>query len=109
MARIGTMMSLQAEECLIQFLIYNKEVFAWSMMDLHGISPDVITHCLKVNPDAKSVKQKKRMFGAERSQAIKEEVEKLLKAKYVRPVEYPEWLANVVLVPNGAYVLTSQT
>ncbi|KAL0404425.1 UNVERIFIED_CONTAM: Retrovirus-related Pol polyprotein from transposon [Sesamum radiatum] len=38
------------------------------------------------------------MFGVERSQAIKEGVEKLFKAKYVRPMQYPEWLANMVLV-----------
>ncbi|KAL0347110.1 UNVERIFIED_CONTAM: Retrovirus-related Pol polyprotein from transposon [Sesamum calycinum] len=72
------------------------------MKDLQGISPDVIIHRLNMNPDAKSVKQKKRMFGAERSQAIKEVVEKLLKAKYVRPLQYPEWLANVVLVPKSS-------
>ncbi|KAL0312781.1 UNVERIFIED_CONTAM: hypothetical protein Sradi_5677400 [Sesamum radiatum] len=65
-------MSLAAEECSIEFLKDNKEVFAWSMTDLQGISPDVITHRLNVNPDAKLVKQKKRMFGAERSLAIKE-------------------------------------
>ncbi|KAL0342893.1 UNVERIFIED_CONTAM: Transposon Tf2-12 polyprotein [Sesamum angustifolium] len=40
------------------------------MIDLHGISPDVITHRLSVNPNAKPV-----------NQAIKEEVDKLLKAK----------------------------
>ncbi|KAK4382391.1 hypothetical protein Sango_2876900 [Sesamum angolense] len=43
------------------------------MTDLHGISPDIITQRLSVNPNAKPVKQKKRMFGVERSQAIKEE------------------------------------
>ncbi|KAL0415989.1 UNVERIFIED_CONTAM: Transposon Ty3-G Gag-Pol polyprotein [Sesamum latifolium] len=47
------------------------------------------------------------MFGAERSLAIKDKVEKLLKAKCIRPVQYPEWLANVVLVPksNGKWRL----
>ncbi|KAL0312891.1 UNVERIFIED_CONTAM: hypothetical protein Sradi_5688400 [Sesamum radiatum] len=107
MIKIGTTMSLAAEERLIEFLRENKEVFTWSMTDLQGISPDVITHHLNVNPDAKPVKQKKRMFGVERSLAIKQEVEKLLKAKYVRPVQYPEWLPNVVLVPkpNGKWRL----
>ncbi|KAL0439573.1 UNVERIFIED_CONTAM: Transposon Ty3-G Gag-Pol polyprotein [Sesamum latifolium] len=107
MTKIGTTMNLAAEECLIEFLKENKKVFAWNMTDLQGISPDVITHRLNVNPDAKPVKQKKRMFGAESSQAIKEKVEKLIKAKYVRPVQYPEWLANVVLVPkpNGKWRL----
>ncbi|KAL0440333.1 UNVERIFIED_CONTAM: Transposon Ty3-G Gag-Pol polyprotein [Sesamum latifolium] len=32
---------------------------------------------------------------------IKEEVDKLLAAGYIRPVQYPEWLANVVLVPKS--------
>ncbi|KAL0329031.1 UNVERIFIED_CONTAM: hypothetical protein Sradi_4889800 [Sesamum radiatum] len=84
-----------------------KEVFAWTMTDLHGISPDIITQRLSVNPNAKPVKQKKRMFGVERSQAIKEEVDKLPKAKYIQSVEYPEWLANTVLVskPNGKWDL----
>ncbi|KAL0323633.1 UNVERIFIED_CONTAM: hypothetical protein Sangu_1982600 [Sesamum angustifolium] len=61
--KIGTTMRPSTEEHLIQFLKKNKEVFAWTMTDLHGISPDVITHKLSVNPSAKPVKQKKRMFG----------------------------------------------
>ncbi|KAL0362014.1 UNVERIFIED_CONTAM: Transposon Tf2-12 polyprotein [Sesamum calycinum] len=107
MKKIGTTMSPPSEECLIQFLRENKEVFSWNMKDLQWISPIIITYRLNVNPDAKSVKQKKRMFGAERSQAIKEEVEKFLKAKYVRLVQYSKWLANVVLVPkpNGKLCL----
>ncbi|KAK4411922.1 Retrovirus-related Pol polyprotein from transposon opus [Sesamum angolense] len=98
--KMGTTMHPSTEEHLIQFLKKNKEVFAWTMTDLHGISPDVITHKLSVNPNAKPVKQKKRMFGVEMSQAIKEEVDKMLEAGYIRPVQYPEWLANVVLVPK---------
>ncbi|KAL0416229.1 UNVERIFIED_CONTAM: Transposon Ty3-G Gag-Pol polyprotein [Sesamum latifolium] len=100
-------MSPVVERQLTQFLKENKEVFAWSMTDLHGISPDIITHQLSVNPNAKPVKQKKRMFGVERSQAIKDEVDKLLKAKYIRAVQYLQWLENVVLVPkpNGKWRL----
>ncbi|KAK4391392.1 hypothetical protein Sango_1917000 [Sesamum angolense] len=103
MTKIGMAMSPHAEECLIQFHKENKKVFAWNMTDLHGNSLDINTHRLNVNTDAKLVKQKKKIFGAKRSQTIKEEVEKLLKAKYIRPVQYLEWLANVVLVskPNG--------
>ncbi|KAL0401608.1 UNVERIFIED_CONTAM: Transposon Ty3-G Gag-Pol polyprotein [Sesamum latifolium] len=99
--KIGTSMRPSTEEHLIRFLKENQEVFAWTMTDLHGISPDVITHRLSIDPNAKPVKQKKRMFGVEKSQAIKEEVDKLLKAKYIRLVQYPEWLANVVLVPKS--------
>ena len=36
---------------------------------------------------------------------INEEVEKLLTAKFIREVHYPEWLANVAMVknPNGKW------
>ncbi|KAL2237241.1 UNVERIFIED_CONTAM: Retrovirus-related Pol polyprotein from transposon opus [Sesamum indicum] len=78
------------------------------MMDFYGIPPGVITHQLNVNPEAKPVKQKRRVFEPERNQAIKMEVDKLLEAKHIRPVQYPEWMANVVLVPkpNGKWRLS---
>ncbi|KAL0291122.1 UNVERIFIED_CONTAM: Retrovirus-related Pol polyprotein from transposon [Sesamum calycinum] len=59
--KIGTTMRPSTEEHLIQFLKKNKEVFAWTMTDLHGISPDVITHKLSVNPSAKPPNGKWRL------------------------------------------------
>ena len=45
------------------------------------------------------------MFAPERDKAIKEEVQKLMAAKFIREVYYPDWLANVVMVkkPNGKW------
>ena len=63
-----------------------------------GIDPTVITHRMNVSPSFKLVKQKKRSFAPERQKANNEEVGKLLQAGEIREVEYPEWLANVVLV-----------
>ena len=72
-----------------------------------GIDPAVITHRLNVNPSFKSIKQKRRSFAPERQKAINEEVDKILQAYAIREVEYPEWLANVVLVKkvNGKWRL----
>ena len=72
-----------------------------------GIDPIVITHRLNVSPSFKPVKQKRRSFAPERQKAINEEVGKLLRAGVIRDVEYPEWLANVVLVKkaNGKWRL----
>ena len=71
-----------------------------------GVDPVVVTHRLNVNPFFKSIKQK-RSFSLERQKAINEDVGKLLQAKAIREVEYPEWLANVVLVKkaNGQWRL----
>ena len=72
-----------------------------------GIDPAVITHRLNVSPSFKPVKEKRRSFAPERQKAINEEVGKLLQADAIREVEYPEWLANVVLVKkaNGKWRL----
>ena len=69
-------------------------------MDMGGIDPTVITHRLNASPSFKPVKQKWRSLAPERKKAISEEVGKLLQAGAIREVEYPEWLANVVLVKN---------
>ena len=66
-----------------------------------GIDPVVITHRLNVSPSFKPVKQKRRSFAPERQHAINEEVGKLLQENAIRKVEYPEWLANVVLVKKA--------
>ena len=70
-----------------------------------GIDPSVITHHLNVHPSFKPVRQKKRVFAPERDNAIKEEVQKLTLAKFIREVYYPDWLAKVVMVKktNGKW------
>ncbi|KAK0597939.1 hypothetical protein LWI29_030052 [Acer saccharum] len=75
-----------------------KEIFAWCHEDMPGIDRSVISHNLAVNEKCKLVVQKRRRFNPERSAAIKEEVSKLLAARSIREVKYPEWVANVVLV-----------
>uniref|UniRef100_A0A2N9FYU7 Reverse transcriptase domain-containing protein n=1 Tax=Fagus sylvatica TaxID=28930 RepID=A0A2N9FYU7_FAGSY len=69
--------------------------------DMPSISTNVITHKLNVNPSTTSVKQKRRVFAPERNAAVVEEVDKLLKAGFIREVYYPEWLANVVMVKKS--------
>ena len=74
-----------------------------------GVIPNVITHKLNANLTSHSVIQKKRNFFLDRAQAINEEVTKLLEAKFICKVDYPKWLANVILVKrpmeNGEFVL----
>ncbi|XP_030963818.1 uncharacterized protein LOC115984983 [Quercus lobata] len=90
---------------LIQFLRKSIDVFAWSHDDMPGIDPSVITHRLNVYPFSKPVRQKKRVFAPERDKAIKEEVQKLTTAQFIKEVYYPDWLANVMMVKkeNGKW------
>ncbi|KAL2457335.1 Ribonuclease H [Abeliophyllum distichum] len=75
--------------------------------DLPGVDPSIVQHRLNNMAGLRPVKQRKRQFAPERQQAIKEELEKLLEAGFIREVKYPQWLANVVLVKksNGKWRL----
>ena len=99
--RIGTSMKEKVKKDLIQFLRKSVDVFVWSHDDMLGIDPNVITHRLNVYPSSKPVRQKKRVFAPERDKAIKEEVQKLTTAQFIRKVYYPNWLANVVMVKKA--------
>ena len=98
LAYIGSKLAEDLKSPLTHILRQNKDVFAWEQADMGGIDPTVITHRLNVISSFKPVKQKRRSFAPERQKAINEEVGKLLQAGAIREVEYPEWLANVVLV-----------
>ena len=98
---IGTKLEGDLKSLLTQFLRQNRDVFAWKQLDMGGIDPVVITHRLNTSPSFKPIKQKRRSFAPERQKAINEEVGKLLQAGAIREVEYPEWLANVVLVKKA--------
>ena len=70
-----------------------------------GIDPDVISHQLNVDPQFRPVRQKKWNIALDRLSVLEEEIDKLLKAGFIREVMYPEWLENVVMVkkPNGKW------
>ena len=101
LAYIDSKLAEDLKSILTHFLRQNKDVFAWKQADMGGIDHTVITHRLNVSPSFKPIKQKKRSFALERQKAINEVVSKLLQAGAIREVEYPEWLANVVLVKKA--------
>ncbi|XP_020422651.1 uncharacterized protein LOC109949950 [Prunus persica] len=96
--RIGTSISPELRSDLVAFLRLNSEVFAWSYNDMPGISPDIISHRLSVNPAVRPVRQKRRAYDPERYEAMRAEVERLSSIGFIREVDYPTWLANVVMV-----------
>ena len=107
LAYIGSKLAEDVKDLLIYFLKQNVGVLAWKQENMGGIDLVVITHKLNVIPSFKPVKQKRRSFALERQKAINEEVSKLLQARAIREVDYPDWLANVVLVKkaNGKWRL----
>ena len=58
------------------------------------------SHKLNAILVARPVRQKVRRFHLEHHQIIQTEVDNLMRAGLIREVKYPEWLANVVVVPK---------
>lgn len=87
--RISAKQETQLTEQLIAALRRNVDIFAFSPKDMTGIPPEVAMHHLNVDPKAKSVKQKLRIFLLEKDAITKEEVQKLLKAGHVRKIQSP--------------------
>ncbi|KAL2230939.1 UNVERIFIED_CONTAM: Retrovirus-related Pol polyprotein from transposon [Sesamum indicum] len=99
--RIGANMK-EREMAMIEFLRSYVDMFAWSPLDFTGINPEVIVHRLNVDPMARPIQQRKRSFGSDKNEVIKQEVDKLLKVGYVSEIQYTNWLSNVVLVPKSS-------
>ncbi|XP_034681044.1 uncharacterized protein LOC117910982 [Vitis riparia] len=78
----------------------SHDVFAWAHSDMKGIHPSIVSHRLNVLPTTRPVRQKVRRFHPDRQKIIQDEIEKLLGAGFIKEVEYPDWLANVVVVPK---------
>ncbi|XP_019197405.1 PREDICTED: uncharacterized protein LOC109191268 [Ipomoea nil] len=97
---VGTGLALELRARIIGVIRAYKGVFAWGPEDMPGLSRDVITHKLAVDPTAKPVQQRKRYLSAERREFVRTEVNTLLEIGHVREVLYPKWLANVVLGPK---------
>ncbi|KAJ4717122.1 Transposon Ty3-G Gag-Pol polyprotein [Melia azedarach] len=75
--------------------------------DMQGISPNIISHRLNVDPIHQPVRQKQRVFNQERYDTIEEEVDKLLHAGFINEAKYLDWVSNVVLVrkPNEKWCI----
>jgi hypothetical protein len=68
---------------------------------MSGVPREVIEHKLDIDLLYKSIKQKERRYTPERRETIRQEVNKLLEAGFIRLVDHSSWLANPVLVEKS--------
>ncbi|RDX90935.1 hypothetical protein CR513_27152, partial [Mucuna pruriens] len=64
--KIGTTLAQEDESRLVAFLRENRDVFAWSSVDMPGIDPDLLCHHLSISLGYLLVAQRRRMLGEEK-------------------------------------------
>ena len=63
-----------------------------------GLDPGLVAHTLNVDPEAKPVAQPAKIFHTEIEGQIVKEVQKLLVAGFIKPIQHSRWLSNIVPV-----------
>jgi len=93
-------MTNETQRKLCALLREFRDIFYWSYQDMSGLDRDMVQHKLPLKPECLPIKQKLRITKPEVSLKIKDEVEKQFNAGFLAVAKYPQWVANVVLVPK---------
>ena len=87
MVKISKNLSEKERGKLVALLKEYKDVFASSYQEMPGLSPSLVMHKLKVDPNAKPVKESPRKYHLDVEEKIKFEVHKLLKEGFIEEIE----------------------
>ncbi|XP_072087086.1 uncharacterized protein [Arachis hypogaea] len=82
---------------LIEIVRANSELFAWTLLDMPGLDPKVMSHQLAIKPEAKPVAQRRRKMSQERAEEVAKQT-----AGFIKELVYSTWLSNVVLVKKAS-------
>lgn len=95
---VGADCSLEEIQIYIDLFKEFCDVFAWSYKEMPGIDPRIVEHEITTYRDAKPVRQKLHPINPNKATTIKAEVEKLLKAGFIYPVQLTQWVSHPVPV-----------
>ncbi|KAM1291749.1 hypothetical protein ACFX13_019139 [Malus domestica] len=95
---VSALLSADEIEKYYQLLLEYKDVFAWTYKEMPGLDPIIVVHHLAVKPGTRPIKQTQRRYQSELIQQIEVEIDKLIEAGFIREVQYPKWISNIVIV-----------
>ncbi|GLJ16865.1 hypothetical protein SUGI_0290680 [Cryptomeria japonica] len=100
---LASLFTPEEQPKFIEFFQKHQINFAWSYADMPGLDPDLVMHHLIVAEGAKPVKQKLRKMHPQIAVLVKTELKKLLDVGFIRPIDYAEWISNIVPIgkPKG--------
>ena len=81
---------------LVSLLKEYRYVFTWQYKEMLGLDLEMMAHAFNIEPRAKLVVQPRRIFYPNVEAQIVQEVKKLLAAGFIKPIEHPQWLSNIV-------------
>ena len=95
---ISSDLSVGEKEKFLEMLSRYPNLFITSYEEIRGFKGEELRIVLK--DGVKPVRQRLRRMGQEQMMALKEALDKLLKAGFIYPVETAEWVSPVVVTPK---------
>ena len=95
---ISSPLVTQEREQLVTLLQKYRDVFAWTYDEMPSLDLGLVVHSLNVDPRMRPVVQQVKVFHTEVEAQIVQEVKKLLTAGFIKPIQHPKWLSNIVPV-----------
>ena len=83
---------------ILEVLKKYKDCFAWSYTELPGLDRKLVEHKLPIKAGFEPYQQAPRRMAPDIILKVKEEIERLVAANFIRHARYVEWLSNIVLV-----------
>jgi len=97
---INANLTSDQETKLIHLLGKYKEAFAWEYPDMKGIDPQLCTHHIYIEKDARPVHQPQRRHNPHLKDVVKAELQKLLDVNFIYPISDSKWVSLLVVVPK---------
>jgi len=98
--KIGTLVTTEERNRLVSLLHEYADVFAWTYADMPGLDTDIVVHKIPLLEGSKPIKHKTRQIRPDMLLKVKAEIQKQWDAGFLDVVQYPQWVANVVIVPK---------
>ena len=95
---ISSLLLSDLKEGITAILQEFKDSLAWNYDEMLGLDRSLVEHRLPIMSEFHLFQQPPRRMFKEVELKVKEEIEKILKAKFTRPTRYVQWLENIVLV-----------
>ncbi|XP_027182191.1 uncharacterized protein LOC113780606 [Coffea eugenioides] len=101
---ISAGLSKVQEEKLLRVLREHKQAIGWTIADIKGISPAVCMHRIRLEENAKPVRQAQRRLNPLMMEVVKKEILKLLDVGIIFAISDSPWVSPVQVVPKKAGV-----
>ena len=100
MVRISAHLDNDSRQELKKLLQEFIDVFAWDYYEMKGMDPIIHIHRISLKEDAIPIQLQCYRMNLNYARQVKDELEKLLKVGYIKPVDQAAWLSPTVMVPK---------